>query len=115
MTEQSPGEIAAQSTLAGFDEFNRVFRSLTSRAERRFEAKEWVEARRDASDRLDLYEHVLKALSTQLRTELGPPANELATWAEARPRFASLVADRYDILQLGDARDASHNRHQSRG
>jgi len=97
MKSSTPEELAAKIALEGFDSFNKAFRELTRRAARRFEGKEWAEGRRDASERIDLYDRALEEVASQLRTTLGGLAQEQALWAGARPRFASLVAHRYDI------------------
>jgi isocitrate dehydrogenase kinase/phosphatase len=46
---------------------------------------------------MDLYEKALEEVGRQLRSELGRSAEDQATWAAARPRFAAHVAARYDI------------------
>jgi len=89
--------LAARLTLEGFKTFNDNFREITRRAERRFEAKEWAEGRRDDSERMDLYEQRLDQVTRQLGEVLGARAGEQSTWVAARQRFASLVAHRYDI------------------
>jgi len=92
-----PEELAAEIILSRFDAFNEAFRAITRRAERRFEAREWAEGLRDGGERIDLYEKYLDDAAVELRAALGARADEQATWAAARPRFASLVEQRYDI------------------
>jgi isocitrate dehydrogenase kinase/phosphatase len=97
MTLNQSADLAAKLTLDAFDSFSRQFQTITLRAERRFEEKDWAGGLRDASERLDLYEAVLDRLAEQLVRALGASATEEALWAVARPRFAPLVSDRYDI------------------
>jgi isocitrate dehydrogenase kinase/phosphatase len=97
MTLNQSADLAAKLTLDGFDSFSRQFQTITLRAERRFEEKDWPGGLRDSSERLDLYETVLNQLADQLRSAVGQCATEEALWVLARPRFAALVADRYDI------------------
>jgi isocitrate dehydrogenase kinase/phosphatase len=97
MIDSAPEEYAAKATLSAFDKFNAAFHSITARAELRFEAKEWAEGQQDASERMDLYELELDALAGRLRSDLDARATDQSTWAAARPRFAALVANRYDI------------------
>jgi isocitrate dehydrogenase kinase/phosphatase len=97
MTLNQSADLAAKLTLEGFDSFSRQFQTITLRAERRFEGNDWAGGLRDASERMDLYETVLNQLAGQLQRTLGQCAAEEALWGQARPRFAALVAGRYDI------------------
>lgn len=97
MTQNQLADLAARLTLEGFDSFSGEFQAMTLRAERRFEERGWSAGRRDAIERLDLYETILDGLAGRLRESLGECATEEAIWAVARPRFATLVAKRYDI------------------
>ena len=88
---------AARLTLEAFDAFNEAFRTITGRAQRRFEGKDWQGGRRDAIDRLDSYENVLEQVAARLDRNLGAQARGQSVWMAAKGRFASLVAERYDI------------------
>jgi isocitrate dehydrogenase kinase/phosphatase len=88
---------ASQLTADAFEVFNEAFREITLRAERLFEEKDWVAGRRDASERMDLYERALDQVAGQLGEALGAKACEQPVWVAARARFASLVEGRYDI------------------
>ena len=97
MAQSQLADLAARMTLSGFDAFNSEFQAITRRAELRFEERDWVAGRKDASERLDLYEQVLNRLALQLSEALGRHASEVPLWSAARPRFAALVRARYDI------------------
>ena len=97
MAENKLADLAAKLTLEGFDSFSAEFQTITLRAERRFEDRDWAAGRKDAMERLDLYEKILEGLAARLRESLGASAEEEAVWASARPRFAAHVAKRYDI------------------
>jgi isocitrate dehydrogenase kinase/phosphatase len=88
---------AARLTLEAFDAFNEAFRTVTGRAQRRFEEKDWQGGRRDAIERLDSYENVLEQVAARLDRVLGAQARGQSVWMAAKGRFASLVAERYDI------------------
>jgi isocitrate dehydrogenase kinase/phosphatase len=97
MAQSQLADLAARMTLGGFDAFNSEFQAITRRAELRFEERDWTSGRRDASERLDLYEQALDRLALQLSEALGPQSAEVPLWSAARPRFAALARDRYDI------------------
>ena len=97
MTNTDHASVAAVLTRDAFDAFNAKFRDITSRAQQRFEQRDWYGARRDASERLDLYERSLDEAASRLDRALGPGAREQPIWVKAKPRFAELVAGRYDI------------------
>lgn len=88
---------AVRLTLEGFESFNAAFQAITRRAKQTFEERDWTAGRRDAAERLDLYENTLDGVSVRLDRVLGGLAREGFLWASAKSRFASLVAERYDI------------------
>jgi isocitrate dehydrogenase kinase/phosphatase len=97
MTLNQSADLAARLTLDGFDAFDAEFQAITRRAELRFEERDWVKGRQDASDRMDLYESTLDRVACQLREALDAEATNGQLWSAARQRFASLVKQRYDI------------------
>jgi len=74
-----------------------LFRSITCQARQIFEQKEWLEGRRQATERLDLYDRVLEQVSSKLDSTLHDQIKESALWVAAKQFFAALVARRYDI------------------
>ena len=97
MTTNNEADLAARLTLDGFESFNAVFRTISRRAQQRFETKDWAGGLRDAAERLDSYEKSLDLVAARLDLTLGPLAREHSVWIAAKPRFARLVARRYDI------------------
>jgi isocitrate dehydrogenase kinase/phosphatase len=96
MTIIDVADHAARLTLSAFENFLRTFRTITHRAQQRFEACDWQSGRRDAAERLDAYEVTLNEVVAQLEFSFGPPAREEQFWAAAKERFALLIAGRYD-------------------
>jgi len=96
MPADAAGEVAAH-VVAAFDRFNAEFLAISGRAAGRFAAHDWAGARRDAAERLDLYDAVLARGSAELKAALGPRAVEKATWIAAKRRYASLIAGRFDL------------------
>ncbi len=97
MKPNDTADLAAKMTLDAFDSFDAAFQTITRRAKQRFEEKDWVGGRRDASDRLDLYENTLDYIAIQLDRALGEQAREQSVWVAAKERFPSLVGQRYDL------------------
>jgi len=97
MTSTGADNLAARLTLEGFDSFNAAFRTITRRAQQRFETRDWGGGLRDAAERMDSYENELHAVAVRLDQALGPRAREQSVWVAAKQRFAPLVAGRYDI------------------
>jgi isocitrate dehydrogenase kinase/phosphatase len=97
MTINAVADLAARLALDAFDSFNAEFQTITHRAQRRFERRDWMGGLRDAAVRLDSYENELDHAVVRLEQSLGPLAREQSVWVDAKPRFAFLVARRYDI------------------
>lgn len=97
MKPNDTANLAARMTLDAFDSFDAAFQTITRRAKQRFEEKDWVGGRRDASDRLDLYENTLDYIAIQLDRALGEQAREQSVWVAAKERFPSFVGQRYDL------------------
>ncbi|MEW6509893.1 MAG: bifunctional isocitrate dehydrogenase kinase/phosphatase [Bacteroidota bacterium] len=97
MTITDVADHAARLTLDAFDGFNAAFRSITRRAQHRFEQCDWQGGRRDAAERMDAYETALNELVSQLEFSFGQRAREQPFWVAAKERYALLVEQRYDI------------------
>lgn len=97
MAVNQVADVAAKLALDAFDSFDASFRTITRRAQQRFETTDWAGGLRDAAERLDAYENTLDLVVVKLDQALGLLAREQSVWVAAKPRFASLVARRYDI------------------
>jgi isocitrate dehydrogenase kinase/phosphatase len=87
----TPEELATGLRLR-FENYNEEFASITRRAARHFQARDWTAARADAVRRIELYErHVSRAIDA-LRRELGASIHERAIWVEVKRRFALQIA-----------------------
>lgn len=96
MTITDVADHAARLTLGAFEKFQSTFRTITRRAQQRFEACDWQGGRRDAAERMDAYEVTLNELVTQLEFSFGPPGREQTFWAGAKERFSALITGGYD-------------------
>lgn len=83
----------AATIFAAFEDYNDSFRSITRRAQRRFEAREWQLGQRDAVERIELYDHRVERCLAGLIGMLGRHIAEEAAWSAARTGFSRLIAD----------------------
>jgi isocitrate dehydrogenase kinase/phosphatase len=97
MNVEDNADLAAKLTLEAFDSFNAAFRAITCRAKQKFEEKDWAGGRRNATERLDLYDRVLESVAGQLALTFEDRVREPTLWVSAKQHFAILVARRYDI------------------
>lgn len=79
-----------------FADYNARFRSITQRAKRRFERREWTAARLDAIERIELYDVCVAETSRRLESELGGRVGDRGLWSSVRDRYAALIAPLLD-------------------
>jgi isocitrate dehydrogenase kinase/phosphatase len=87
----------AHQIFHDFVGYNSEFRSITQRAKRRFEQREWAESRADAVERIELYDRCVNATVVEVRGILGEHACELDCWRQVRARFSEVIATYRDI------------------
>ncbi len=87
-------ETVAILILKIFESYLAEFLIITKRAKIRFEERDWRGARRDASERLSLYEKVLSQASIQIEGLLGERAKNRQMWKSIKPIYAGLIAGR---------------------
>lgn len=79
-----------------FADYNARFRAITQRAKRRFETRDWSAARRDAVERIELYDRCVTETSNHLEEKLGPRAGDKALWAQIKSHYVELIAPLLD-------------------
>jgi isocitrate dehydrogenase kinase/phosphatase len=77
-----------------FDSYLSEFLIVTRRAKTRFEERNWRGGRRDAFERLSLYEKVLSQVAVQIEGILGRAAFDRSTWISLKPVYARMIAGR---------------------
>jgi isocitrate dehydrogenase kinase/phosphatase len=77
-----------------FDSYLSEFLVITRQAKTRFEQRDWRGGRRDAAERLSLYEKVLSQMSVQLEGILGRSVNDRSLWISIKPVYTALIAGR---------------------
>lgn len=85
--------LAAAGIHEGFLNYNSNYRRITRRARKRFEQREWAGARRDLSERIELYDKSVSRTLAALRPLLGERIDDLPTWHEIRQIYWSRVED----------------------
>jgi isocitrate dehydrogenase kinase/phosphatase len=77
-----------------FDSYLAEFMVITRRAKGRFEQRDWIGGRRDALERLTLYEKVLSQISVQIQGILGERANDRSIWIEIKQIYSQIIPER---------------------
>jgi isocitrate dehydrogenase kinase/phosphatase len=94
MTDVNLNEKVAILITRVFDSYLSEFLIITRRAKTTFEQRDWRGGKRDASERLSVYEKVLAQIAVQIEGILGPVANDRQTWMAIKRVFAGLIAGR---------------------
>ncbi len=82
----------AQAIYAAFETYQAHFREITCRAQGRFESCDWVGARADAAERLDLYREVVDPTVAEVRALLGERVDQKLVWASMKAVYSGLIA-----------------------
>ena len=77
-----------------FDSYLSEFLIITRRAKTTFEQRDWRGGKRDAAERLSVYEKVLSQIAIQIEGILGPATTDRQTWMAIKRIFAGLIAGR---------------------
>ena len=97
MTE-TPASTFNAAALAGglvdaFIDYNNEFREITRRAKTTFEARDWIGARNDAVQRIELYDRHVARIVDDMADRLGEQAHDRALWAEIRLEYARQIRE----------------------
>jgi len=96
MERRTWSEQVARSILEGFETYVSRFRDLTRRAKLRFETMDWEGGRKDAVERLGIYEECLTEIGPVLRGRLEARVEKESDWAEAKRAYSKLIIERCD-------------------
>jgi len=97
----SPDEDALAGRLAllvraGFEDYHARFAGVTRRARLRFETRDWAGARRDAVERIGLYDRCIAGTVDALRRMAGEAVGRRGLWLQVRGGYAGLVDGQID-------------------
>jgi len=87
----------ARAIFDAFGDYNAEFREVTRRARLRFESRDWVAGRRDATERIDLYDRYVARTTETLRGRLAGHANNRALWVQIKACFEDEIRDFIDL------------------
>ena len=96
LSDADLADACATDLRDAFADYNARFRSITQRAKRRFERREWTAARLDAIERIELYDVCVAETSRRLESELGDRVGDRGLWSLVRDRYAALIAPLVD-------------------
>jgi isocitrate dehydrogenase kinase/phosphatase len=82
----------AAAIFAAFEDYNQEFRSITRRAQRRFEDREWQLGARDAVERIELYDRRVERCVANLVGRMGRRIADEDAWVAIRAEFGGLIA-----------------------
>ena len=85
-----PAHAIATCIRDGFLDYHARFAAITRRAQQRFEQRDWMAARDDAVERIELYDLCVGECMARLQAIAGG-APSRALWVQVRGTFATLV------------------------
>jgi isocitrate dehydrogenase kinase/phosphatase len=94
VTDQDPKDKVAILITRVFDSYLVEFLIITKRAKTTFEEKDWRGGKRDAAERLSVYEKVLSQVAVQIEGILGRDVVDRQTWVAIKHAYAGLIAGR---------------------
>ncbi|HRP86737.1 MAG TPA: bifunctional isocitrate dehydrogenase kinase/phosphatase [Gammaproteobacteria bacterium] len=97
MPDSALARDCARAIFDAFGAYNAEFREVTRRARLRFETRDWVAGRRDATERIDLYDRYVAETTEMLRGRLGPRATDRDLWVRIRTCFEDEIRDFIDL------------------
>lgn len=80
----------------GFFDYNSDFREITRRARGRFERRDWINGRKDAVERIELYDHWVSRLVDWLNDRLDDRCHDRRLWLQIKSDFSILIEDYLD-------------------
>ena len=87
----------AQAIVDAFEEYRTDFRSITQRARRRFELREWQGGQQDAIRRLELYRRCIDVVLAELEDVLGDKLRDASIWPLMKGVYAEAINDFPDV------------------
>ncbi|MCX6144601.1 MAG: bifunctional isocitrate dehydrogenase kinase/phosphatase [Ignavibacteriales bacterium] len=92
VTDADPKRKVAVLITRVFNSYLSEFLIITRRAKTTFEQRDWRGGKRDATERLSVYEKVLSQIAVQIEGILGRDATDRQTWIAIKRIFAPLIA-----------------------
>ncbi len=86
-------EALAGDLVDAFVRYNNEFREITRRAKATFETRNWVAARNDAVQRIELYDRHVAALVEEYEARSGYQAHDKTLWADIKTNYARRIRE----------------------
>jgi isocitrate dehydrogenase kinase/phosphatase len=96
MTDSRKANVGAQNIFDAFNAYQSQFNTITQRAGRRFEKRDWPGMQADAWERLDLYGSVLRRVTQQIEALLCDRRHDKIIWVSMKAVYSSLIAGNVD-------------------
>ncbi len=81
----------AKAICEAFKEYNAEFRQITQRSRSRFENRDWKGSQRDAVDRIELYDRIVRRTVVELKRRLGYLSNDRQLWVKTKCHYAKII------------------------
>jgi isocitrate dehydrogenase kinase/phosphatase len=94
--DQALVDVCARELRAGFADYHARFSTITKRAQRRFELRDWEGAQNDTSERIELYARCINEMVERIERMLGAPPNDRALWSAVRDAYAAAISGLVD-------------------
>jgi isocitrate dehydrogenase kinase/phosphatase len=96
LTDSRLANLGASAIFDAFRAYQKQFNTITQRARRRFEDRDWHALQADATERLSLYRKIIKRNVADIQELLGNRVSEKLVWASIKAVYSNLIADRDD-------------------
>lgn len=95
----SPGHVAraAETIHWAFDDYHQRFRSITRRAKKRFERRDWEGVRQDTVERLGLHGQCVRETLGSLQHQLGDDLRDRELWSRLKTVYTRRILGRDDF------------------
>jgi len=89
---ENPAQRGAAAIFSAFISLQAEFNTITRRARRRFELRDWHGDRRDVLERFAIYRGVMDRIESELRELLGQEISEFSLWSRIKAAYARRIA-----------------------
>lgn len=108
----SPGHVAraAETIHWAFDDYHQRFRSITRRAKKRFERRDWEGVRQDTVERLGLHGQCVRETLGSLQHQLGDELRDRELWSRLKTVYTERI-----LADAAISREAFPTTHSDQG
>lgn len=97
VTDSRLASLGARAIADSYRDLRKRFDSITSRAQGRFEARDWQGVAEDALERLHLYSPTARKTASEVEKLLGSRSLEKAIWAAMKAAYSAFAMERQDF------------------